>query len=295
MNWSRRDFVTASSLAVLGSALRGVAVVRAAGTSPRDAGLRQPPAEHRHVHGPRRHDRVARVPDAVVVVDSQFADTAPLLPRRAEDPDEPEDRPPDQHASPRRPHRGQQGPPAGRGEDRRARQRPGLQRKAAEANKATDPGVRRHDLRQGVEAGRRQRGGLGEVLRRGAHRRRRRGVLRAGERGAHGRPHVLRAQPPRRSAGGRVGPQLDPVLENVVKDHGDDTIYIFGHSKPGDASPGRARTSWPAQLPHCDARLRPEGHRRGPVARRDRQGDRPSRASSRGQIRRWRCRPRTTS
>ena len=79
MSWSRRDFVTASSLAVLGSALRSV---------PSFAQQAPPPAVPEFANLRRnigtftaRGGTIGWLvsPDAVVVVDSQFADTAPLL------------------------------------------------------------------------------------------------------------------------------------------------------------------------------------------------------------------------
>src|SRR5688572_22960711 len=77
MTWTRRDFVTTSTLAVFGSALRGVPVIG-----------QQPPATpvfamvRRNVGTfTARGGTVGTLitPDALIVVDSQFPDTAPLL------------------------------------------------------------------------------------------------------------------------------------------------------------------------------------------------------------------------
>jgi cyclase len=81
MNWTRRDFVTASTLAVVGSALRGV---------PSFAQQPQAPPPATPVFAAVRRNVgtfTARggtigtliTPDALVVIDTQFADTAPLL------------------------------------------------------------------------------------------------------------------------------------------------------------------------------------------------------------------------
>jgi glyoxylase-like metal-dependent hydrolase (beta-lactamase superfamily II) len=82
MTWTRRDFVTASTLAVVGSAFRGTPVL---GQGPQQA----PPPATPVFQAVRRNVSTftARggtigtliTPDALVVVDSQFADTAPLL------------------------------------------------------------------------------------------------------------------------------------------------------------------------------------------------------------------------
>ncbi len=239
MNWSRRDFVTASSLAVVGSALRGV---------PSFAQQPPPPAVPEFATVRRnigtftaRGGTIGWLvsPDAVVVVDSQFADTAPLLldglktrtPRKI-------DLLINTH------HHGDHTggnkvlQPAATKIVAHANV-PGLQRKAAEGNNSADSaGLRRHDVRQGVEAGHRQRGGLGEVLR-AAHTGgdvsvffERANVVHMGDLMSH-----VRNPRADRPAGASVRNWI-PVLENVVKDHGNDTIYIFGHSKPGERVTG---------------------------------------------------------
>ena len=82
MNWNRRDFMTVSSLGLIAALDRAWLSAQAPGAQP------QPPAvpEFKDV---RRNVGVftARggtigylvTPDAVIVVDSQFADTAPLF------------------------------------------------------------------------------------------------------------------------------------------------------------------------------------------------------------------------
>ena len=58
-----------------------------------------------------------------------------------------------------------------------------------------------------------------------------------------------------------------PVLENTVKDHSADTIYIFGHSKVGERVTGSSQDLLgAARLLHRDAGLRAQG--RSPQASR---------------------------
>ena len=176
MSWSRREFVTASSLAVLGSTLRGV-----------PSFAQQPPPPGRPgVQDVRRNvgTFTARggtigylvTPDAVVVVDSQFADTAPLFLEGMKPKTHAEVRPADQLAPSRRSHRRQQGDAAERAAKIVAHANvPGLQKKAAAAHKpkTTRPTPTRRSTRNGRQTVG-EGNGLGEVLRAGAHQRRHR-------------------------------------------------------------------------------------------------------------------------
>ena len=87
-----------------------------------------------------------------------------------------------------------------------------------------------------------------------------------------------------------------PVLENAVKDHAADTIYIFGHSKVGRArdrvEQGSART---ARLLHRDAGAHAQGDRRQGGRWRRSSRPPPSPASSATKGRRRHCRPPTRS
>ena len=96
-------------------------------------------------------------PGAVMVIDSQFADTSPGVPRRAQDADPAADRHPAQHAPSRGPHGRQQGAAARGHKDRRAPERAGASaegRRGAEERRA--PGLRRRDVHRRVEGHRRR-------------------------------------------------------------------------------------------------------------------------------------------
>ena len=148
-------------------------------------------------------------PDAVMVIDSQFADTVPDVPGRLEDPHAAADRHPAQHASPRRPYWRQQGTAARRDQDRRASERA---RAAAEGGgRGEERGNQAYadeDVHRRVEGECRRRDRVGKVLRRRAHQRRRRLLHRARQHRAHGRLDVAPAPPARGPAVGRLDPQL---------------------------------------------------------------------------------------
>jgi hypothetical protein len=75
---------------------------------------------------------------------------------------------------------------------------PGLQRRqAAENHSETAQGLRGRDLHADLEGQRRERDGLGEVLRSWTHERRRGLSVRTGQHGPHGRPDVSPASPRR--------------------------------------------------------------------------------------------------
>ena len=239
MRWSRREFVTASSLTVLGSALRGV---------PSFAQQPPPPAVPEFATVRRNFGTfTARggtigwliTPDAVVVVDSQFADTAPLLldglktrtPRKI-------DILINTH------HHGDHTggnkvlQPAAAKIVAHANV-PGLQRKAAEANNSlanqafadtTFDKEWKQDVGSEIVSakyyGAAHTGGDVAIFFERAN------IVHMGDLMSH-----VRNPRADRPAGASVRNWI-PVLENVVKDHGNDTIYIFGHSKPGERVTG---------------------------------------------------------
>lgn len=238
MSWSRREFVTASSLAVLGSTLRSL-----------PSFAQQPPPSPPEFASVRRNvgTFTARggtigwliTPDAVVVVDSQFADTAPLLleglktrtPRKI-------DILINSH------HHGDH--TGGNKVLRPAAAKivahtnvPGLQRKAAEANKTVDDQAFadttfdkewKQDVGSEIVSakyyGSAHTGGDVAIFFERAN------IVHMGDLMSH-----LRNPRADRPAGASVRNWIT-VLESVVKDHGNDTVYIFGHSKPGEAVTG---------------------------------------------------------
>jgi glyoxylase-like metal-dependent hydrolase (beta-lactamase superfamily II) len=239
MNWSRREFVTTSTLAVLGSTLRSV---------PSFAQQAPPPAVPEFANVRRNVGTfTARggtigwlvTPDAVVVVDSQFADTAPLLleglktrtPRKI-------DILINSH------HHGDH--TGGNKVLRPAVAKivahtnvPGLQRKAAEANKTVDnqafadttfDKAWRQDVGSEIVSakyyGAAHTGGDVAIFFERAN------IVHMGDLMSH-----VRNPRADRPAGASVRNWIT-VLESVVKDHGNDTVYIFGHSKPGEAVTG---------------------------------------------------------
>jgi cyclase len=239
MNWTRRDFVTASSLAVIGSALRGV---------PSYAGQAPPPAVPEFANIRRnigtftaRGGTIGWLvsPDAVVVVDSQFADTAPLLleglkPRTSRKID----------ILINTHHHGDH--TGGNKVMRPAVVKivshanvPGLQRKAAEANKTLDNQAFadttfdkewKQDVGSEIVSakyyGAAHTGGDVAIFFERAN------IVHMGDLMSH-----VRNPRADRPAGASVRNWIT-VLESVVKDHGNDTIYVFGHSKPGEAVTG---------------------------------------------------------
>ena len=141
-------------------------------------------------------------PDGVVVVDTQFADTATDRAGQSQADERAADRLPHQHAPSRRPHVGQRRvPPRGR-EARRASQRAGAAEDAGRRRQiGCAAGVRRHDLRHDLVREGRERDRQPEVLRPRPHERRQRRHVPERQHRAHGRPDVLPAQPARRSPG----------------------------------------------------------------------------------------------
>ena len=82
MTWNRRHFIAASTFGLV-SAL-GVAALfagrrRSRRRSARRAEVRGRAPQRRRLHRPRRDHRLPLTPDAVMVVDSQFADTAQMF------------------------------------------------------------------------------------------------------------------------------------------------------------------------------------------------------------------------
>jgi cyclase len=239
MHWTRRDFMTASSLALVGSAMRGV-----------PSFAQQPPAPAVPEFATLRRNigtftaRGGTIgwlvsPDAVVVVDSQFADTAPLLLEGLKS------------RTPRKidllintHHHGDHTggnkvlQPAATKIVAHANV-PGLQRKAAEANKSLDAQAFadttfdkewKQDIGNEVISakyyGAAHTGGDVAVFFERAN------IVHMGDLMSH-----VRSPRADRPAGASVRNWI-PVLENIVKDHSNDTIYIFGHSKPGEPVTG---------------------------------------------------------
>ena len=180
MTLNRREFMCTSPPRWRRRPRSSFAVRTGAGGAAGRAGVHGRPPQRRHLHRPRRHDRLSRHPRRRRRRRQPVRRHGADVPRRPEAEDVAQDRLPDQLAPSRRPHRRQQGDAAVGGEDRRARQRAGPAAEAAAAQKTRgQPGVRGHDVRQGLEGDGRQGDRVGAVLRAGAHRRRHRHHLRA--------------------------------------------------------------------------------------------------------------------
>ena len=246
MQWNRREFVTASSLGLVSASGRPVAVRAGAG----GAAARRPCPEFKDV---RRNVGIftARggtigylvTPDAVIVIDSQFADTAPMFleglkPKTSRK----IDLLINSHHHPDHTGGNKVMQPSV-GEDRRARQRAGPAAEAGgDAEERGQPGyadttfdkdwkttVGKETVSARYYGPAHTGGDIVITFEQRQHR-------------AHGRPDVVPAQPARRPA--RRAPRSRTgcrVLENIVKDHNNDTIYIFGHSKVGERVTGSGK------------------------------------------------------
>ena len=164
--------------------------------------------QRRHLQRARRHDRLVDQHDGVLVVDTQFADTAPNLRERPEGAQPARHRRADQLPPPSRSHRRQRRAAPDDQADRRPRARPRrTRRRRASAPRRPDAAGR--DLHRHVEREGRRRDDRRPALGTGAHRWRLLHPLRAGQHRPPGRPAEQPRLPQRGRAGRRVGARLD--------------------------------------------------------------------------------------
>ena len=245
MNWNRRDFITVSSVGLV-SALGGRSLFAQAPAAPQAPTVPKFKDVRRNVGiFTARGGTIGYLvtPDAVIVVDSQFADTAPMFleglkPKTSRKIDFLIN----SHHHPR-PHGRQQGDAAVGGEDRRARQRARACSASRPRRRRAKP-TRRTPTRRSRRTGRRRVGKEtvsaryygpahtgGDIV-----------ITFENANVVHMGDLMSFQRNPRadRPAGASIVNWV-PVLENTVKDHSNDTIYIFGHSKVGERVTGSSK------------------------------------------------------
>ncbi len=158
MSWSRREFIVTSSLAAAAGTLQQVNVFgqqQPAGAPPPPAVPKFEPLRRNMGIFTARGGTIGWLvaPDAVLVIDSQFADTAQMFLDGLKPRTQRKIRSPHQHAPSPGPYGGQQDAAAICHQDRGARQRA---RPPAQAGRGPEdgsqPGLRRHDLQRRLEA-----------------------------------------------------------------------------------------------------------------------------------------------